>query len=97
MTPDAAAAIVATVLRADTATAYAPTNPAYGIVIIPDETWLGTAYVEYVRVDGLQTRGHAESVELHTTDGTFSDTDTHARESAVAARIRDAINAVITA
>lgn len=34
---------------------------------------------------------------LHTTDGSFSDTDTHAREHRLAVRIRDAINAVVTA
>ncbi len=97
MTPDAAAAIVATVLRVDTATAYAPTDPRYGIVVVPDETWIGGEFLEYVRIDGLSTRGHAESVILHTTAGNFSDTDTHAREHAIAARIRDAINAVILA
>lgn len=96
MSPDSAAAIVATVLHADSATAYAPTNPAYGLIIIPDETWLGGDHLEYVRIDGLISHGYAVSVELHTTAGTFSDTQLD-RESTIAARIRDAINAVIAA
>ena len=100
MSPDTAAGIVATVLHAATATAYAPTDPNYGIVVIPDGTWIGAAYVEYVRIDGLTTHGYATSVELHTTGGNATSEwadipgDTLAP---IAIRIRDAINAVVTA
>lgn len=94
ITPDATAAIVATVLGVNSATAYTPTDPRFGVIVIPDETWLGRDYVEYVRIDGLQTSGYPTAVELHTTAGTFSDTDAHAHEHTVAARIRDAILAV---
>jgi hypothetical protein len=97
MTPNAAAGIVATVLRVESATAYAPTDPAYGLIVIPDETWLGTAYVEYVRVDGLASRGYAENVELHTTEGTYQASEDDTPAGNVAARILDALNAVVMA
>lgn len=99
MNPDNAAAIVASVLRTESATAYAPTNPGYGLIVITDELWLGTAYVEYVRIDGLATRGYADTVELHTTAGTFDSSESADPEpiAGIARRIRDAINAVVTA
>ena len=99
MTPDAAAAIVATVLRADSATAYAPTDPGYGLVIVPDELWLNQGtLVKYVRVDGLTTRGHATAVEIHTCGaGIITSGDLDDGHKQIAARIRDAINAVVLA
>lgn len=98
---DTIGGIVAAVLRAGTATAYAPTDPASGVIVIPDETWLGGSdMVRYVRIDGIGTRGYATGVELHTDSG-ISGCDPlpgdDAHISGIACRIRDAINAVIEA
>lgn len=102
MTPDNAAAIVATVLRSETATAYSPTNPNFGIIVMVDEVWLGTDYVEYVRIDGLGIQGHATSVTISTTAGSFTPghedaSDPNDREVRIANRVLSAINAVIVA
>ena len=101
MTPDTVAGIVASVLNVDGATAYAPTDPAYGIIIITDELWLnGGTLVKYVRVDGLETHGYVTDVEIHTCGAgiiTAPDSDDPHGTRHPAARIRDAINAVLSA
>lgn len=98
---DAVATIVATVLRTDSATAYAPNDPHYGIVVIPDELWLNSeTLVKYVRIDGIGTRGYVTGVEIHTCGAgiiTAPDADDKYGKNHVCARIRDAINAVILA
>lgn len=100
ITADNAAAIVATILRASTATAYAPSDPRYGIIVIPDETWLDAAHVVHVRIDGLAVHGYVTGVEIQTSAGIINDdsddSDPIGRLK-LPARIRDAINAVIAA
>ena len=101
MTPDTVAGIVASVLNVDSATAYAPTDPAYGLVIIPDELWINReTLVEYIRVDGLETHGYVTDVEIHTCGAgiiTAPDSDDPHGARHPAARIRDAINAMLSA
>lgn len=100
ITPDTAAEIVASILRADSATAYVPTDTRYGVVVIPDETWIGAAHVAHVRIDGLGTHGHVTGVEIQTSTGVINaDTDSSdpAARLNLPARIRDAINAIINA
>lgn len=97
ITPDEVADIVAKSLDAETATAYAPTNPMFGIIVVVDETWIGSQFLEYVRIDGLMTRGHAVEVRLSTTGGNFCSgqddpSDLNDREVRIANRIMTAIN-----
>ena len=101
MTPDTVSGIIASILNASGATAYAPTDPAYGLIIIPDELWLNRdTLVEYIRIDGLTTHGYVTDVEIHTCGAgiiTASDSDDPYGTRHPAARIRDAINAVLSA
>ena len=101
MTPDAAAAIVATVLKVPTATAYAPTDPTYGVIVMTDPVWFGAELLEFVRIDGLTVHGYVSTVELRIAGYTYTSGEADgmldARIIHIADRIRDAINAVIVA
>lgn len=101
MTPDTVSGIVASVLGASSATSYVPTDPGYGLIIVPDEFWINSdTLVKYVRIDGLTTRGYVTDVEIHTCGAgiiTAPDSDSSHGTRHPAARIRDAINAVVSA
>ncbi|ALJ19516.1 hypothetical protein [Microbacterium sp. No. 7] len=101
MSPDTMAGIVATVLNVKSATAYAPRDPAHGIVVIPDEVWIGGALIHYVRINTPTEHNYPTAVELHTDNGTYdSDPDGYPDGypgERVAYRILSAILAVATA